>query len=113
MKEKSPLLSGVATLPWVITSTIVSLVGGLLVSKFGYADIFMIVGAVFGCVGSGIFTTFHVETSQPVWIGYQIVYAVGSSLATLTPMMVAQSVLPLADIPIGTGMVMFFQIFGG
>ncbi|KAK9860171.1 Sucrose/H+ symporter [Penicillium brevicompactum] len=113
VKEKSPLLSGVATLPWVITSTIVSLMGGLLVSKFGYADIFMIVGAVFGCVGSGIFTTFHVGTSQPRWIGYQIVYAVGSSLATLTPMMVAQSVLPLADIPIGTGMVMFFQIFGG
>lgn len=102
-----------ATLPWVITSTIVSLAGGMLVSRFGYADIFMMIGAVFGCVGSGVFTTFHVETSQAKWIGYQIVYAVGSSLGSLTPMMVAQNALPLADIPLGTGMVMFFQIFGG
>jgi hypothetical protein len=59
------------------------------------------------------FTTLEVDTSEGKWVGYQIIYAVGASLSSLTPMMVAQNALPLADIPIGTSMVMFFQILGG
>ncbi|KAL8738819.1 MAG: hypothetical protein Q9181_000423 [Wetmoreana brouardii] len=68
---------------------------------------FMFVGSVFGAVGSGLFTTFTPETSESKWIGYQIVFAIGSAFFSVTPLMVAQTALP-----IGCGMVTFVQMMG-
>ncbi|RJE25229.1 hypothetical protein PHISCL_02442 [Aspergillus sclerotialis] len=112
VKGASPIQSGVWTLPWVITNTITSLACGILISKVGYADMFMTGGTVFGATGSGLFTTFTLETSSGKWIGYQIIFAICSSLASLTPLLVAQHALPLKDVPIGSGMVMFTQTIG-
>lgn len=112
MKQKTPLASGVATLPWVITSTITALASGVLIGKIGHTAVFMAVGAVFGCIGSGLFTSFQPNTSSGKWIGYQILYAVGSSLASYTPLVAAQSSVPLADIPLGAGMVTLSQTIG-
>lgn len=89
-----------------------SLTVGFLIAKVGHADVFMVVGTVFGALGSGLFTTFTLETSTGKWIGYQIIFAVSSSLSSLTPLMVAQAALPLKDISIGSGMVMFTQTIG-
>lgn len=113
VKGYSPIQSGVNTLPWVITSTIAALAGGILISKLGYAQLFLIAATVFGSVGSGLFTTFTLDTTTGKWIGFQIIYAVGSSLSSLTPLTVAQNALPLHDVPIGSGMLMFTQTLGG
>ncbi|GKZ18239.1 hypothetical protein AbraIFM66951_000412 [Aspergillus brasiliensis] len=112
VKSASPIQSGIWTLPWVITSTIVSLTSGILISKLGHPDGFMFIATIFGAIGSGLFTTFTVDTSTGKWIGYQIVFAVSSSLCSVTPLVVAQQALPLKDIPIGSGMVMFCQTMG-
>lgn len=72
----------------------------------------MVLATIFGCVGSGLFTTFTADTSTGKWIGYQMIYAVGSSLSSLTPILIAQNALPLHDVPIGSSMVMFFQTIG-
>lgn len=105
-------MSAVYTLPWLITSVITLLGGGAIISKLGYAGAFMFVGSVFGAVGSGLFTTFTPETSESRWIGYQIIFAIGSAFFSVTPLMVAQNALALKDIPIGSGMVMFAQMMG-
>ncbi|KAL2819170.1 major facilitator superfamily domain-containing protein [Aspergillus granulosus] len=112
VKGASPIQSGVWTLPWVITSTIVSVVGGVLISKVGYPGAFMGIGTVLGAIGSGLLTTFTLDTPADKWIGYQIIFAAGSSLCILAPLAVAQHALPLKDIPIGTGMLMFTQAIG-
>ncbi|PWY81407.1 MFS general substrate transporter [Aspergillus eucalypticola CBS 122712] len=112
VKSATPIQSGVWTLPWVITSTIISLAGGILMSKVGHPDIFMGIAIIFGAVGSGLFTTFTVDTPTGEWIGYQIIFAISSSLCSVTPLMVAQHALPLKDIPIGSGLVMFSQTVG-
>ncbi|TRX88333.1 hypothetical protein FHL15_010771 [Xylaria flabelliformis] len=112
VKGVSPLLSSVYTLPWLITSVIVLLGSGAVMSKFGHADVWMFVGSVFGAVGSGLFTTFTPETSTGKWIGYQIIFAIGSSLFSVTPLIIAQSRLALRDIPVGTSMVTFAQLLG-
>ncbi|KAI0857695.1 MFS general substrate transporter [Xylaria cubensis] len=112
VKGVSPLLSSVYTLPWLITSVIVLLGSGAVMSKFGHADVWMLVGSVFGAVGSGLFTTFTPETSTGKWIGYQIIFAIGSSLFSVTPLIIAQSRLALKDIPVGTSMVTFAQLLG-
>lgn len=112
VKQRSPLDSGIGTLPWVITSTISALAAGVLISKIGHTYAFMVIGSAICSIGSGIFTTFQPDTIRGKWIGYQIVYAVGSSLASFTPLVVIQSSLPVADIPIGSGMVTFSQTMG-
>lgn len=70
------------------------------------------IATIFGAIGSGLFTSFTVDTSTGKWIGYQIIFAVSSSLCSVTPLMVAQQALPLKDIPIGSGLVMFSQTVG-
>ncbi|PYH39853.1 MDR family MFS transporter [Aspergillus neoniger CBS 115656] len=112
VKSATPIQSGIWTLPWVITSTIVSLAGGILMSKVGHPDLFMGIAIIFGAVGSSLFTTFTVDTPTGEWIGYQIIFAISSSLCSVTPLMVAQQALPLKDIPIGSGLVMFSQTVG-
>ncbi|KAI1756769.1 MFS general substrate transporter [Xylaria castorea] len=112
VKGVSPLLSSVYTLPWLITSVITLLGTGALISKFGHADVWMLVGTVFGAVGSGLFTTFTPTTGTGKWIGYQIIFAIGSSLFSVTPLIIAQSRLALKDIPVGTSMVTFAQLLG-
>jgi hypothetical protein len=105
-------MSAVYTLPWLVTSVITLIGGGALISKLGHADVWMFVGSVFGSVGSGLFTTFTPNTCTSKWIGYQIVFAIGSSLFSVTPLVVAQNRLALKDIPIGSSMVAFAQIMG-
>lgn len=85
---------------------------GILIAKVGHPDAFMVIATVFGAVWSGLFTTFTLETSNGKWIGYQIIFAVSSSISSLTPLMMTQAALPLRDIPIGSAMVMFFQTIG-
>ncbi|ORY55929.1 major facilitator superfamily domain-containing protein [Pseudomassariella vexata] len=67
--------------------------GGALISKFGHADIWMVVGTVFGSVSSDLFTAFTTDTSTGKWIGYQI------------------NRLILQDIPVGSSMVMLHKLW--
>ncbi|KAK7734197.1 hypothetical protein SLS63_004482 [Diaporthe eres] len=111
--ERTPFESGVDTLPLVIANTISSLAGGILIGVIGYIWPFLIFSSVFTAVGAGLFTLFDLSTSTGEWIGYQVIYGLGMGLSAQTPVMVAQNVLPLEDIPIGSGMVMFTQTFAG
>lgn len=54
----------VYTHPWLITSVITLLGGAAIISKVGHADAFMFVGSILGAIGSGLFTTFTLETSE-------------------------------------------------
>ncbi|KAG6366821.1 hypothetical protein INS49_001002 [Diaporthe citri] len=111
--ERTPFESGVDTLPLVIANTISSLAGGILIGVIGYIWPFLIFSSIFTAVGAGLFTLFSLSTSTGEWIGYQVIYGLGMGLCAQTPVMVAQNVLPLEDIPIGSGMVMFTQTFAG
>lgn len=79
----------------------------------GYIWPFLIFSSIFTAVGAGLFTLFSLSTTTGEWIGYQVIYGLGMGLCAQTPVMVAQNVLPLEDIPIGSGMVMFTQTFAG
>ncbi|KAJ5972292.1 uncharacterized protein N7479_002210 [Penicillium vulpinum] len=109
----SPFGSGVDTLPLVIANAISSLLGGILIGMVGYIWPFLVFSSTFISLGSGLFTTFTINTGTGKWIGYQILYGLGMGLAAQTPVMVAQNVLDLPDIPIGSGIVMFVQTMAG
>lgn len=73
----------------------------------------MIAASTLMAIGSGLLTTFNVDTPTGTTIGYLIVYGLGMGMSAQSPLMVAQNVLPLKDIPIGSGMIMFTQQTSG
>jgi hypothetical protein len=73
----------------------------------------MIISSILAAIGAGLLTTFRPDTSQPVWIGYQIVFGAGIGLGMQQTLIAVQTVLPAADVPIGTAIVMFAQTLGG
>ncbi|MCJ1378981.1 hypothetical protein MMC17_002080 [Xylographa soralifera] len=109
IKGASPLDSGVMNLPMVIATTIFSLVGGLGITLVGYYTPFMIASSILSAVGSGLLITFQPDTGHAKWIGYQVLYGFGVGLSRQTPLIAVQNVLPIVDVSIGSGMIMFMQ----
>ncbi len=100
-------------LPLVLALVLMSILGGGGVTAVGYYTPFFIVSTILQSIGAGLLTTFTVDTSSSKWIGYQIIYGFGVGLAMQQPLIAVQTVLPLADVPVGTALIMFTQTFGG
>ena len=64
-------------------------------------------------VGSGLITTFDVDTPMSKWFGYQVVAGLGIGAGFQVGVLVVQTVMPQAWVPVGTACVQFFQAFGG
>jgi MFS family permease len=97
----------------VIPLIISTIVTGQLVSRIGYYTPFLIFGVCLASIGSGLLTTLEIDTSEGIWIGFQIVYGFGLGCCAQAPNMAAQTVLPREDVAIGASL-MFFgqQLFG-
>ena len=105
--------SGIRALPMVLGVVIFSVLAGAAITKLGYYSPFMIVSAVLTSIGAGLLTTFTVHTSNSKWIGYQIIYGAGIGFGMQQPLIAAQTVLALKDVPVGTAVIMFTQTLGG
>lgn len=105
--------SGIRNLPLLMGVTVFSIVAGGLTTWLGYYVPFVYLGSVILCIGSGLLTTFEVDTPVAKWVGYQFVAGIGIGLGFQQPMMAAQTVLKQRDIPIGSAAVVFFQTLGG
>jgi hypothetical protein len=68
---------------------------------------------VIASIGAGILTLLAVSTPTGQWIGYQILFGIGIGLGMQQPLMAAQSVLEITDIPTGIAIVNFAQTIGG
>lgn len=113
IKGVSATTSGIYCLPLILALVIMSLVGGVGVTVFGYYTPFFIGSTILMSIGAGLLTTFTVDTPSSKWIGYQIIYGFGVGLAIQTPLIAVQTVLPLEDVPVGTALIIFTQTFGG
>jgi hypothetical protein len=89
-----------------------SISGGTLNTKIGYYTPLAIVGTCLMCVGSGLLTTFEVDTGAGKWIGYQILYGLGLGLAFQVPNLAAQASLPKKDVPAGLALMLFATLLG-
>jgi hypothetical protein len=65
------------------------------------------------CIGAGLITTFSLTTPLPKWFGYQILAGLGIGVGFQGGVVTVQTVLPLADVPVATACVNFFQTLGG
>ncbi len=105
--------SGIDNIPLILAQVLASLVAGVLTTIIGYYMPFVYASSIMMAVGAGTLTTFAVNTPAREWIGYQIIFGLGSGFGFQQSIIAAQAVLPLNDIPSGTTAVVFFQLLGG
>jgi hypothetical protein len=105
--------SGIMNLPVILGLVVISMLAGGLVTAVGYYTPFMLISAVLMAIGSGLLTTFEVDTGSPQWIGYQFIFGAGVGFGMQQTLVAVQTVLPAADVPIGTAIMMFSQTLGG
>jgi len=113
IKHVSATKSGLMSLPLVLGLVVLSIVAGVGVTVTGYYTPFCIASSILAAIGAGLCSTFTVNTGHPKWIGYQLLFGVGLGLGLQQPLIAVQAVLPAADVPIGTAIVMFSQTLGG
>ncbi|KAJ7183209.1 major facilitator superfamily domain-containing protein [Mycena filopes] len=113
IKGVSAVKSGIDNLPMILALVIGSMLAGILISQFGYYVPFMLLSSVLMAVGAGLLSTLKTNTGHAHWIGYQVVFGLGVGAGMQGPLLVAQTALDLADVPIGTSIVMFVQTLGG
>lgn len=113
IKNKSAVTSGIDTLPLVISLTVGSTISGQLVGRIGYYTPFAMASSCLLPVGAGLISTFKVDTSIGMWIGYQIILGFAIGLGLQHGPIAVQTVLEPRDIPMGVALVFFCQQLGG
>lgn len=69
VKFFSPLDSGLATLPFLLSLVVGSIIAGGLVQRFGYPAPFMIASAILGSIGAGVISKWKIDVEKSTWIG--------------------------------------------
>ena len=113
IKGASATKSGIMNLPLLLACVLASIISGVLVTKIGYYWPFMIIASVLAAIGAGLLTTFETDTGHSKWIGYQVIYGLGVGSGMQIPLIIAQTVLPLSQVPVGTSVIIFLQTLGG
>ncbi|KAJ7124653.1 major facilitator superfamily domain-containing protein [Mycena crocata] len=109
----SAVKSGIDTLPLVLANTIGQFLAGAMVTLLGFYTPFIVASSILCSVGAGLISTFAVDTGHAHWIGYQVMYGLGFGFGVQQPLMAAQRVLSMEDIPTGTSLVALMQTLGG
>lgn len=98
IRGSDPIESGIDSLPLLVSVGIFAIVGGLVVSKTGYAAPNMLAGAALAAVGLGLLYTLDVDTPSGKWIGYQILTGSAVSFSIQNALNIAQSNVRPEDI---------------
>ena len=113
IKGASPWKSGAMLIPLLLGMIATSIVTGILVTVFGYYVPAMIASSIFMSIGAGLLTTFQTTTGHSKWIGYQVLFGAGLGMGMQQPLICAQTVLKLRDVPVGTSLLVLMQSLGG
>lgn len=109
----SAVTAGLKLLPLLIATVLSSMLSGGIVTAIGYYNPVILPSMVLFSVGSGLITTFSLDTPIRQWFGYQVIAGLGVGVGFQSGVLVVQTVLPLDWVPVGTACVQFFQSLGG
>lgn len=113
IKNRTAVQSGIDTLPLVLSLVAGSTMSGQVVGRLGYYTPFTMASSCLMPIGAGLISTWRVDTSSSMWIGYQIVLGFGIGLGMQHAAIAVQTVLEPRDIPVGVSLVFFCQQLGG
>ncbi|TGO75622.1 hypothetical protein BELL_0202g00050 [Botrytis elliptica] len=108
-----PTMSGVYTLPGILSQMLFAIISGFAVQRIGYYLPFSIVGGCFAAIGYGLISTYTPSTPASKWIGYQILGGIGRGLSMQMVIIAIQNNLTGTKIVIAQTLVIFFQYLGG
>ncbi|KAK4698066.1 MFS transporter, DHA2 family, glioxin efflux transporter, partial [Lecanoromycetidae sp. Uapishka_2] len=113
IKGVSAVESGIRNLPMILGLVIMSIAAGIAITTFGYYTPFMILSSVLMAIGAGLISTWKVSTGHSMWIGYQAIYGFGVGFGMQQPLIAAQTVCSLEDVPTATAITNFCLTLGG
>jgi EmrB/QacA subfamily drug resistance transporter len=113
IKGVSAVQAGIKILPLLLSTVVISVLTGGIISAIGYYNVVIIPCMALFAVGTGMITTFDIDTPLREWFGYQVLAGLGIGAGFQASILVVQTVLPQEWIPVGTACVQFFQAFGG
>ncbi|KAJ6442120.1 MFS toxin efflux pump (AflT) [Purpureocillium lavendulum] len=109
----SAVQAGIKILPLLLATVIISVISGGIITAIGYYNFVIIPCMILFTVGSGMITTFDVDTPLREWFGYQVLTGLGIGAGFQIGVLVVQTVMPQEMVPVGTACVQFFQALGG
>lgn len=128
--DDTPLQSGVHMLPTTLGMLLSMVAAGGLTQTTGYYLPMSIIGPCISAIGYGLLSTLSPTTSTARWIGYQILYGMGSVFGSSSvrlhiklmkdtyadtikqPYMAVQNLVPLRQVPQAMAIVLTVQTFG-
>jgi len=108
-----PSMSGVNTLPGILSQMVTVILSGVIVQKIGYYLPVAVAGSAISAVGNGLVSMFSPTTKTAMWIGYQKVLGSGRGIGMQIGIIAIQNVLPTQSIPVGIAFMIFCQNFAG
>jgi len=105
--------AGLHMLPLLLSFVTVGIISAMAVQKSGYYVPCAFVSAVFCALGAGLLSTLHPQARSAQWMGYQVLFGVGTGAGFQVASLVAQTVLARDDVAIGVALVFFVQQLGG
>ncbi|SPO03295.1 related to aflatoxin efflux pump AFLT [Cephalotrichum gorgonifer] len=112
-KGDTALDAGIHSIPLVLSLVLIGIPAAVLTQKIGYYVPVMLFGPILASIGAGMLSTLAPGSPMSHWIGYQVLYGLGLGCAFQSSSLVAQTVLPRKDVPIGLALGFFMQQLGG
>ncbi|KAK8122481.1 hypothetical protein PG984_011151 [Apiospora sp. TS-2023a] len=109
---KSPMQSGVATLPSFAGSLIFAIAGGVLLSAIGRYKPIHLVGFGASIVAFGLFSIMDVNSSVAAWVCFQLLFAIGGGGLAGCLLPAVQAPLDEKHVATATGTWSFARYFG-
>ncbi|QPG94405.1 hypothetical protein C2857_005925 [Epichloe festucae Fl1] len=109
----SAVQAGIKILPLLLSTVLISVTSGGLISAIGYYNFVVIPCMLLYTVGAGMLTTLDLHTPLREWFGYQVIAGLGIGAGFQIGVLVVQTVLPQDMVPVATACVQFFQALGG
>ena len=112
-KNDSAMHAGISTIPLLLSLTIIGILVAVCTEKIGYYVPPMLLSPILCSLGAGLLSTLSPSSGHNAWIGYQLLYGFGIGSGFQISTLVAQNVLPRADVPLGMALMFFMQQLGG
>ncbi|EST33210.1 hypothetical protein N566_19610 [Streptomycetaceae bacterium MP113-05] len=104
--------SGLLLMPMMVAAMVVSLSGGVLISKTGRYKWLPVAGSILVTTGLGLFATVGLNTSKGTTFLYMAVLGAGMGAMMQTSTLIAQNSVAMRDMGVGSGAVTFLRNMG-
>lgn len=112
LKDVSPLVSGIDTLPLNAFMMPAAVISGLIMAKTGFCRPIHATAWGFFALAFGLLTTLNTDSSIAEWVFYQIFLAIGLGASFVTILPAIQSTLAESDVAVSTSTFSFIRSFG-